>query len=88
MGVTDVLSIQEFQNIRRSYFWTFGKDPEELLNRLYTRFTYNDTMRDKDQDKKNFGEWDMREKTYFMLQIEKTKMVNQWLINLLNYRIV
>jgi hypothetical protein len=71
MGVTDVLSIQEFQNIRRSYFEAFGKDPEQLLNRLYTRFTYNDTMRDKDKDKKNFGEWDKREKTYFYVANRK-----------------
>ena len=82
------MSIQEFQNIRRSYFEALGKDPEQLLNRLYTRFTYNDTMRDKDKDKTNFGEWDKREKLIFMLQIEKTKMVKQWLINLLNYKIV
>ena len=73
MGVTDVLSIQEFQNIRRSYFDAFGKDPEELLNRLYTRFTYNDTMREKDQDKTNFGEWDKREKTYFYVANRKDK---------------
>ena len=73
MGITDVLSIQEFQNIRRSYFEAFGKDPEELLNRLYTRFTYNDTMREKDQDKTNFGEWDKREKTHFYVANRKDK---------------
>ena len=73
MGVTDILSVQEFQNIRRSYFESFGKDPEQLLNRLYTRFTYDDTMKDKDKDKKNFGEWDKREKTYFYVANRKDK---------------
>ena len=73
MGVTDILSIDEFNNIRRSYFEAFGKDPEQLLNRMYTRFTYNDTMRENDKDKTNFGEWDKREKTYFYVANRKDK---------------
>ena len=71
LGVTDVLSIEEFNNIAQSYYKAFGKDPRELLNRLYTRVSIKD--REGPEGNSNFGEWDKRDKIYFYVANRKDK---------------
>ena len=71
LGVTDVLSIEEFNNIRKTYFQSFGKDPQDLLDRLYTRLEYSDSV--AGDDNSNFGEWDKRETTYCYIANRKTE---------------
>ena len=71
LGVTDVLSIEEFNNIRKTYFQSFGKDPKDLLDRLYTRLEYSDSV--AGDDNSNFGEWDKRETTYCYIANRKTE---------------
>ena len=71
LGVTDVLSIEEFNNIRKTFQQSFGKDPIDLLNRLYTQFTYSDAV--TDDTASNFGEWDKRETTHCYVANRKTE---------------